>query len=430
MLEQVFRPQATPYRDDQFQVTGSADATKLFKLEVDTQAAGKTLTLDVGAQTQSRTASIPVLTASDTFAFLGVANVFSAANRFNAGVSINQALTANLGSLQVTDTNNSTSGTTFSTALTSSYAPSSASTAVYNGLVVLPTVTGVNAAGATLVGQNILSTFNPGAAGNIATIVGSNYQPILTCSGNFAVVATTIQACTIQHNINATTSGGSVTATNLTGFDILTNTNLVAGTTGSVTTYKQLRLQAISNTGAVSLTVTNRFAISQEDSLSTNAFAGKITCSLTTDSTGAGTGSVQLSGGMDMPSTKSFFGGGIKSVSPTLGIGYATGSGGVVTQATSKATGVTLNTVTGTITMNNANLAAATSVGFTLTNSTIAATDTPIVVIKSGATADSYTVQVDAVAAGSCRISLRNYTAGALAEAVVLSFNIFKGVAA
>jgi hypothetical protein len=77
VLEQVFRPQATPYRDDQFQVTGSADATKLFKLEVDTQAAGKTLTLDVGAQTANRTATIPVLTASDTFAFLNVANTFT-----------------------------------------------------------------------------------------------------------------------------------------------------------------------------------------------------------------------------------------------------------------------------------------------------------------------------------------------------------------
>lgn len=117
---------------------------------------------------------------------------------------------------------------------------------------------------------------------------------------------------------------------------------------------------------------------------------------------------------------------------PAQGLGYSTagaGTGGTIAQATSKSTGVTLNTLCGAITMNNANLAATTSVGFTLTNSQIAATDTVIVNIKSGATVDSYTVTVDTVAAGSCRISLRNYTAGGLAEAVVLNFAVLKAVA-
>jgi len=114
----------------------------------------------------------------------------------------------------------------------------------------------------------------------------------------------------------------------------------------------------------------------------------------------------------------------------TAGIGYTTGAGGAVTQVTSKATGVTLNKTTGTITMVASLLAATTSVAFTLTNSLIAATDTVIVNIKSGATANSYFVSVDAVAAGSCSISLRNYTAGSLSEAVVLSFVVIKGVAA
>ena len=40
-------------------------------------------------------------------------------------------------------------------------------------------------------------------------------------------------------------------------------------------------------------------------------------------------------------------------VLPTGGIGYATGAGGTVMQATNKATGVTLNTVSGQITTNN-----------------------------------------------------------------------------
>ena len=75
-------------------------------------------------------------------------------------------------------------------------------------------------------------------------------------------------------------------------------------------------------------------------------------------------------------------------------------------------------------------LVTATSVGFTLTNSQVAATDVVLASIKSGATADSYTVTVDAVGAGSCRISLRNISAGSLSEAVVINFAVIKAVAA
>ena len=46
------------------------------------------------------------------------------------------------------------------------------------------------------------------------------------------------------------------------------------------------------------------------------------------------------------------------------------------------------------------------------------------------AAADSYAVTVDAVAAGSCRVQLRNVSAGALGEAVVLNFAVLKAVAA
>jgi hypothetical protein len=95
-----------------------------------------------------------------------------------------------------------------------------------------------------------------------------------------------------------------------------------------------------------------------------------------------------------------------------------------VTQGTSKSTGVTINKAAGTITMHNASLAAAGEVGFTVTNSKVKATDVPVVAIKSGATADSYHTQVDAVADGSFRISVSNLTAGALGEALVLNFVI------
>jgi hypothetical protein len=121
---------------------------------------------------------------------------------------------------------------------------------------------------------------------------------------------------------------------------------------------------------------------------------------------------------------------GLYSSSATSGLGYFTGAGGVITQTVSKSDAVTLAKVTGQITTHNASLAANTSVSFTFTNSTIAATDVINVCISSGATAGSYIVSVDAVAVGSCQISIRNMTSGALAEALVLNYTVIKAVIA
>lgn len=113
----------------------------------------------------------------------------------------------------------------------------------------------------------------------------------------------------------------------------------------------------------------------------------------------------------------------------TGAFGYGTGAGGTVTQATSKATGVTLNRPTGQITMNNAALNADTTVSFTLTNSQIAATDLVLVQHVSGGTLGSYTCTATA-AAGSATVYVRNVTAGNLSEAIVLQFAVVKAVTA
>jgi hypothetical protein len=118
----------------------------------------------------------------------------------------------------------------------------------------------------------------------------------------------------------------------------------------------------------------------------------------------------------------------IKSSSPSAGIGYATGAGGAVTQATNKSTGVTLNKVTGQITTHNASLVNNTAVGFTLTNSAIGATDEVVFWIVSGATLNSYQWGVDAVAAWSCHLWYKQLSGGALAEAIVFGFAVRKSV--
>jgi hypothetical protein len=110
----------------------------------------------------------------------------------------------------------------------------------------------------------------------------------------------------------------------------------------------------------------------------------------------------------------------------TAGVGYATGAGGTVTQATSRTTGVTLNKTTGAITLFSA-AGSATAATFTVTNSTVAATDVIILNQKSGT--DLYDLMVTAVAAGSFNITFRT-TGGTTTEQPVFNFAVIKAVAA
>lgn len=121
---------------------------------------------------------------------------------------------------------------------------------------------------------------------------------------------------------------------------------------------------------------------------------------------------------------------GTGEVYTTKPFGYGgAGTGGSVTQLTSKSTGVTLNKLCGRIIMNNAQLNRGTSVSFTLTNSFIDTTDVVVVNIASGATAGAYVVTVEVIAAGSCNISLHNNASGVdYSEAVNLNFAVIKAV--
>ena len=113
------------------------------------------------------------------------------------------------------------------------------------------------------------------------------------------------------------------------------------------------------------------------------------------------------------------------TVYATAEIGYSALAQTAVTQLTSKSTGVTVNTSAGQITMNAASLASVTNVTFTLTNSLLSAKDVIIVnVASANATAGAYNCWVSSMLAGSATITLRNITAGALLEAVVINFAI------
>ena len=102
-------------------------------------------------------------------------------------------------------------------------------------------------------------------------------------------------------------------------------------------------------------------------------------------------------------------------------LGYTTDAQGTVTQATSKATAVTLNKSAGQITLNGAALGATTNVTFTLNNSFISPNDVLVLNIYGG-TSGSYNVWVSGLAVGSATITVRNITSGSLSEAPVINF--------
>lgn len=108
------------------------------------------------------------------------------------------------------------------------------------------------------------------------------------------------------------------------------------------------------------------------------------------------------------------------------GLGYTTGSGGTVTQGTSRTTGVTLNKTNGAITLVSA-AGSTTFQSFTVTNSTVAATDVIHVVQKSGT--DKYAIWVTAVAAGSFQLTFATLS-GTTTEQPVFNFAVLKATTA
>lgn len=125
------------------------------------------------------------------------------------------------------------------------------------------------------------------------------------------------------------------------------------------------------------------------------------------------------------------------TIQATASIGYPAGTGGTVTQGTSRTTGVTLNKITGEIVLFATTIAGHDADEFTLTNSTIEANDVFVLSIKSGvaaATRKYYQVHVVSVSAGSCVISVGNIDNAAIptvgTDAPVIQFVVLKGAVA
>mgnify|MGYP003463107662 CR=1 FL=1 len=119
---------------------------------------------------------------------------------------------------------------------------------------------------------------------------------------------------------------------------------------------------------------------------------------------------------------------GSQSTSPSIGIGYATGAGGSVTQITSAATGVTLNKVCGRITTVALTTAAGADEQFTVTNSAVAATDI-VIITTTYAGAGTILVGTAKVVAGAFDVVITNlHASNALNAVAVINFAIIKSV--
>jgi hypothetical protein len=248
-------------------------------------------------------------------------------------------------------------------------------------------------------------------------------------TGVAAFLATPSSANLAAALTDETGTGANVFATSPT----LVTPNIGAATGTSLTTAGNITI-SVSNSGSNVLSVANpNTGVSADSriSLSNATNTGAIVYRSTTHATDpnaliitAGVGpTVLFSGGIER--LRLLATGEVLNTS-TGGLGYGTGSGGAVTQITSRTTGVTLNKTNGAITLFSA-AGSATWASFTVTNSTVAATDVIEVCAKSGT--NLYLVSVTAVAAGSFQISFAT-TGGTATDAPVFNFAICKAVTA
>jgi hypothetical protein len=119
------------------------------------------------------------------------------------------------------------------------------------------------------------------------------------------------------------------------------------------------------------------------------------------------------------------------SILSTGTLGYKTGAGGTITQATSKSTGVTLNKICGYVITANSALATNTAVSFALTNSFAVVGDVVIANLVAGYTNHyDYNITAGINATGTVIISIRNVSGASLSQAIRIQFAIIKSVTA
>ena len=339
-------------------------------------------------------------------------------------------------------------------ALTDADIPAALTGKTYNALTLTASATGFTVAGGTssktLTVSNTLtlagtdgSTLNVGAGGTLGSAAYTASTAYAPAAGSASV---TTLGTIATGTWNATAIGAAYGGTGQTSYaigDILyasgttalaklagvaTGNALISGGVGTAPSWGKIGLAthvsgtlAVANGGTnVSATPTNgQLLIGNGSGYSLANITGTANQVSVTNSAGGIT--LSLPQNINSGATPSFAG---MTVTGNSLLGYGTGSGGAVTQTTSRTTGVTINKTNGAITLVSASGTTAWQ-SFTVTNSTVSASDTVIVSQKSGA--DLYMIYVTKVSAGSFQLTFAT-TGGTTTEQPVFNFAVIKAV--
>ncbi len=329
----------------------------------------------------------------------------------NTGITVNANST--LGTLDILNT-----GVTFLNAGTG------VTLSGNTGNITISAIGGGGGSGVTSVGLNAVSPTR-------LTVLGS---PIVS-SGNMTIdlAVTGVAAGTYTYPTVTVDNYGRVTSiANASSVGTVTSVVSTPGFGIQIATSGNSNINpsfTITNTGVTRLAAGTGISLSSSNG---NVTISTVTGAGTVTSVGVSSTSLTVSGSpvvaagtitIELPSTIAV---GNITANSTGGIGYATGAGGTVTQLSSRTTGVTIDKTTGAITLVSA-AGSASYQTFTVTNSTVAATDVVIVNQKSGT--DKYIISVTAIAAGSFSITFAT-TGGTTTEQPVFNFAVIKGVTA
>lgn len=273
------------------------------------------------------------------------------------------------------------------------------------------------------------------------TIVSGQYKAYagVPANGTSEIDTLTIQTSTSAGTFTITVANGRTTvpiswsatnATLLASVDAALEALPTIGT-GGVTTAAGTLTAGI---GTITLTMAGKNARQDFPALSigTNALTGGAAPTLTTTTAGVAAtwGSAPIGAVLEDVTNGELY----QNISTTLnspnwqikGLGFTAGSGGTVTQITSRTTGVTLSTRTGSITTTADSMAAQAPTTFTVTNTTVAAADT-VVISKLSGDVDTF-AWVNSTAAGSFTVTLFNSHASAAdTTAFAFNFTVIKG---
>lgn len=264
---------------------------------------------------------------------------------------------------------------------------------------------GTGVATALKVGTQSASVDNIKFDGNTISTTDTNGNLVLSPNGTGEV---TVDNLAISGNtISSTDTNGNIVITpNGTGTVNISKANITGGTIGGSVSFAGGSFSGITLVSATTVTGTT----------TTNGGNLRLTGNTLSSTDTNGDITVAPNGTGKLLITKPF--------------GYSgSGTGGAVTQITSRTTSVTLNKICGQITLVAGSIAGHGSQEFSLANSFIAATDIVLVSFASGLTSASYAVHVTQTDSGSCKITVSNISNTATpTDTPVINFIVIKAV--